>query len=63
MTPPDESDNAEIYVEGKRKSVESFIRWCTRGNKNVGLNQITRVKEVIDEVPEGLFEDFYVKTH
>jgi acylphosphatase len=61
MSPPDDTDSAEIYVEGKRKLVDGFVRWCRRGNKNVGLNQITQVKEVIDENPVGLYDDFYVK--
>lgn len=91
MSPPDDSDTAEIYVEvrivgyssvlncvfgchllkhastklllikGKRKMVDGFIRWCKRGN--VGLNQMTTVKEVLDESPTGLYDGFYVKTH
>mmetsp|Transcript_11277 Transcript_11277/g.15800 ORF Transcript_11277/g.15800 Transcript_11277/m.15800 type:complete len:144 (+) Transcript_11277:116-547(+) len=60
MTPPDDTNEAEIYVEGKRKMVDGFVRWCQKGN--VGLSQITVVKEVIDEVPTGLYDGFYVKT-
>lgn len=63
MSPPDDSDVAEIYVEGKRNLVDGFVRWCRRGNKNVGLNQVTTVKEVIDETPVGMYDEFYVKTH
>ena len=63
MSPPDDSsDSAEIYVEGKRKLVDGFVRWCQRGNKNVGLNQITVVQDIIDEIPVGIYDDFYVKT-
>merc|ERR1712232_1435821 len=58
MTPPDDSDSAEIYVEGKRKMVEGFIRWCERGN--VGLSQVVGVEEVVDEEPTGLYDGFYV---
>ena len=46
--------------KGKRKSVESFIRWCKRGD--VGLSQSVKVQEVIDEFPTGLYDDFYVDT-
>eukprot|EP00550_Attheya_septentrionalis_P009954 CAMPEP_0198296808 /NCGR_PEP_ID=MMETSP1449-20131203/34101_1 /TAXON_ID=420275 /ORGANISM="Attheya septentrionalis, Strain CCMP2084" /LENGTH=143 /DNA_ID=CAMNT_0043997531 /DNA_START=144 /DNA_END=575 /DNA_ORIENTATION=+ len=60
MSPPDDTDQAEIYVEGKRKMVDGFIRWCKRGN--VGLSQVTTVTEVIDEIPTGLYDDFYVRT-
>lgn len=86
MSPPDDTDTAEIYVEvslvivyemcsllflvlqqhsqcqqGKRKMVDGFIRWCERAN--VGLNQVTTVKEVTEESPTGLYDGFYVKTH
>jgi len=60
MSPPDDSEEAEIYVEGKKKMVEGFIRWCKRGN--VGLSQVTKVKEVFEEEPTGLLDEFYVKT-
>ncbi|KAL7571188.1 hypothetical protein ACA910_008850 [Epithemia clementina (nom. ined.)] len=61
MSPPDYSSRqAEIYVEGKRKLVEGFIRWCRRGK--VGLSQVTTVAEVIEEEPTGLYDDFYVET-
>mmetsp|Transcript_312 Transcript_312/g.755 ORF Transcript_312/g.755 Transcript_312/m.755 type:complete len:181 (+) Transcript_312:243-785(+) len=60
MTPPDDSEKAEILVEGNRKQVEGFIRWCKKGN--VGLNQVTTVAEILDEEPTGLYEGFYVKT-
>lgn len=61
MTPPDESiEGAEIYVEGSRKMVDGFIRWCQRAD--IGLSQKLIVEEVIEEEPTGLYEDFYVKT-
>lgn len=63
MSPPsdDPKAEAEIYVEGKRKMVEGFVRWCKKGD--VGLNQISKVLQVsYDEVPTGLYEDFYVET-
>eukprot|EP00977_Amphora_coffeiformis_P008056 scaffold1803_cov92-Amphora_coffeaeformis.AAC.79 len=61
MTDPDtSSDTAEIYVEGKRKLVDGFVRWCKRGN--IGLSQAMKVLEVIDEEPTGLYESFYCKT-
>jgi acylphosphatase len=62
MTPPDDTDQAEIYVEGKKKMVDGFIRWCEKKD-NVGLNQITKVKEIIEEEPTGLYEEFYIATH
>jgi len=49
------------FIQGKRKMVDGFIRWCKRGK--VGLNQITTVKEVAEESPTGLYDGFYVKTH
>lgn len=61
MTDPDStSDKAEIYVEGKRKMVDGFVRWCQRGK--VGLSQTIRVVEIIEEEPTGLYEGFYCKT-
>jgi hypothetical protein len=42
--------------------VDGFIRWCKRGKVNVGMSQMTEVMEVIDEVPTGLYDDFYVRT-
>lgn len=61
MTDPDTtSDEAEIYVEGKRKLVNGFVRWCERGN--VGLSQSLHVVDIIDEEPTGLYESFYCKT-
>ncbi|CAJ1958832.1 unnamed protein product [Cylindrotheca closterium] len=60
MSPPDESDEAEIYVEGKRKLMAGFIRWCKKGD--VGLNQQAKVIDVKEEDPTGLYESFYVKT-
>ncbi|KAL7545102.1 hypothetical protein ACHAWF_008457 [Thalassiosira exigua] len=60
MSTPDGSKRAEIYVEGKRKFIDGFIRWCQRGD--VGLSQSIKVEEVIDESPTGLFDDFYAQT-
>jgi len=60
MSPPDDTDEAEIYVEGKKKMVDGFVRWCQKSN--VGLNQVIRVKEILEEDPTGLYEGFYVKT-
>ena len=61
MTPPDDSKEAEIYVEGKRKMVNGFVRWCKKSD--VGLSQVISVKEVLEEEPTGLYDDFYIKTH
>lgn len=61
MSPPDsESQRAEIYVEGKRKMIGGFVRWCERGN--VGLSQKIAVESVSEEDAEGLLDDFYVQT-
>lgn len=61
MTPPDaNSKEAEIYVEGKRRMVDGFVRWCQKSN--VGLSQVVKVKEVREEEPTGLYEDFYVQS-
>jgi len=60
MSPPDDSAEAEIYVEGKKKMVDGFVRWCQRGN--VGLSQVTTVKEIFEEDPTGLYDGFYAKT-
>ncbi|KAI2499738.1 Acylphosphatase [Fragilaria crotonensis] len=59
MTPPDDSKEAEIYVEGKAHMVDGFVRWCKRGN--VGLSQVISVRDVIEEEPTGLYDAFYVK--
>jgi len=59
MTPPDDSGKAEIYVEGKRKMVDGFLRWCKRAD--VGLSQKITVADVLEEEPTGLYDDFYVK--
>jgi acylphosphatase len=61
MTPPDDTDEAEIYVEGKRKMVDGFVRWVKKGD--VGLSQVIRVDKVDDETPTGLYDDFYVRIH
>lgn len=60
MTPPEEGDSAEIYVEGKRKVVDGFIRWCKKAD--IGLSQTMNVIEVLEEEPTGLYDAFYVKT-
>ena len=62
MSPPDNDNSrrAEIYVEGKRKMVDGFVRWCKRGD--VGLSQSVVVESVVDEYPTGLYDDFYVHT-
>ena len=60
MSPPDETDEAEIYVEGKRNLVDGFVRWCKRSK--VGMNQLVTVKDVHEEEPTGLYEGFYAKT-
>mmetsp|Transcript_19630 Transcript_19630/g.27955 ORF Transcript_19630/g.27955 Transcript_19630/m.27955 type:complete len:168 (-) Transcript_19630:227-730(-) len=60
MTPPDDSKKAEILVEGRRKMVDGFVRWCQRGN--VGLSQAITVESVVEEEPTGLYDDFYVPT-
>lgn len=62
MSDPDDSKTAEIYVEGKRKMIEGFVRWVKRGN--VGLNQFTEVADVeYSNEPSGMYENFYCKTH
>mmetsp|Transcript_27209 Transcript_27209/g.42733 ORF Transcript_27209/g.42733 Transcript_27209/m.42733 type:complete len:159 (-) Transcript_27209:264-740(-) len=60
MTPPDDSKKAEILVEGRRKMVDGFVRWCQRGN--VGLSQAITVESIVEEEPTGLYDDFYVPT-
>mmetsp|Transcript_30601 Transcript_30601/g.52377 ORF Transcript_30601/g.52377 Transcript_30601/m.52377 type:complete len:158 (-) Transcript_30601:312-785(-) len=60
MSPPDDSKKAEILVEGRRKMVDGFVRWCERGN--VGLSQRITVESVKEEDPTGLYDDFYVPT-
>lgn len=62
MTPPDDTRRAEIVVEGKRRLVDGFVRWCEQGSKKIGLSQVITVAEVIDEEPTGLYDGFYVKT-
>jgi len=59
MTPPDDSGKAEIYVEGKRKMLEGFVRWVQKSD--VGLSQTITVTDVQEEDPTGLYDDFYVK--
>ena len=41
--------------------VEGFVRWCKKGD--VGLSQVTTVKEVLEEEPTGLYDEFYITTH
>mmetsp|Transcript_776 Transcript_776/g.833 ORF Transcript_776/g.833 Transcript_776/m.833 type:complete len:154 (+) Transcript_776:150-611(+) len=63
MTPPDD-DTAEIYVEGKRKTVEGFVRWCERADKKVGMSQIIKVESVsYEDEPTGLYDGFYIGTN
>ena len=62
MSPPGDSDTAEIYVEGTAKNVHGFLRWCKRGRKSIGLNQNLDVIDVIEEEPTGLYDGFYIKT-
>lgn len=59
MSPPDDFKKAEIYVEGKQKMVEGFVRWCERSK--VGLGQSVLVESIVDEEPTGLYEMFYAK--
>lgn len=59
MSPPEDDSRAEIYVEGKKKMVEGFVRWCERSK--VGLGQSVRVEGVIVEEPTGLYDEFYAK--
>lgn len=42
--------------------IEGFLRWCSKGSAKVGLSQKLEVLSVSDEVPTGLYDDFYVKT-
>jgi acylphosphatase len=60
MSPPDDTDEAEIYVEGKRHLVDGFVRWCRRSK--VGMNQLVAVKDVLEEEPTGMYEGFYAQT-
>jgi len=61
MSPPDDRREAEIYVEGKRKKVDGFVRWCKRSK--VGLSQLSQVDEVVlGDEPLGLYDDFYCRT-
>ncbi|KAG7353709.1 acylphosphatase [Nitzschia inconspicua] len=60
MSPPDDSKTAEIYVEGKRKMVDGFVRWCKRSN--IGLSQVVKVTEITEADPTGLYDSFYCKT-
>lgn len=61
MSPPSDDDTATIYVEGKRKMVDGFVRWCQKGSAKVGLSQKLELVETTDEVPTGLYDGFYVK--
>mmetsp|Transcript_26082 Transcript_26082/g.38596 ORF Transcript_26082/g.38596 Transcript_26082/m.38596 type:complete len:150 (+) Transcript_26082:95-544(+) len=61
MSPPGDDNTATIYVEGKRKMVDGFVRWCKKGTEKVGLSQILEVEKVVEEVPTGLYDGFYVK--
>mmetsp|Transcript_12650 Transcript_12650/g.18452 ORF Transcript_12650/g.18452 Transcript_12650/m.18452 type:complete len:164 (+) Transcript_12650:126-617(+) len=61
MSPPSDDDTATIYVEGKRKMVDGFVRWCQKGTAKVGLSQTLEVVSATEEVPTGLYDGFYVK--
>jgi len=62
MSDPDDTDTAEIYVEGKRKMVEGFVRWCHLSGKKVALNQKITVTSVLyDDEPTGLYDAFYCR--
>lgn len=54
--------NINLYLQGKRRNVDGFIRWCSKGSKKIGLSQALEVVEVFEENPTGLYDDFYVKT-
>jgi len=41
--------------------VDGFVRWCKKGTEKVGLSQILEVEKVVEEVPTGLYDGFYVK--
>ena len=41
--------------------VDGFVRWCAKGTEKIGLSQELEVVEVVDEVPTGLYDGFYVK--
>jgi hypothetical protein len=63
MSPIDETSNvAEIYVEGSRKMVDGFVRWCEKSSKKVGMSQVISVIDVMEEDVTGLYEDFYAQT-
>ena len=61
MSNPDDSDEAEIYVEGKRHHVEGFLRWCKKADKKIGLSQVVSVVKVVEEEPTGFYDSFYCK--
>ncbi|GKY91278.1 hypothetical protein MPSEU_000100300 [Mayamaea pseudoterrestris] len=61
MTNPDETDKAEIYVEGKRQFVDGFLRWCKKADKKIGMSQVVSVVKVVEEEPTGLYDSFYCK--
>ena len=50
-----------LSVQGKRKMVDGFVRWCAKGTQKIGLSQTLELVEAIDEVPTGLYDGFYVK--
>ncbi|CAM9537077.1 unnamed protein product [Phaeothamnion confervicola] len=47
----------EIIVEGRRKAIESFVRWCRKGP---GLSQKIEDVGVTWQEPTGLFDQFEV---
>lgn len=61
MSNPDDTDEAEIYVEGKRKLVDGFLRWCKKADKKIGMSQVVEMISVDEEEPTGLYDGFYCK--
>ena len=39
--------------------VDGFVRWCKKSD--VGLSQVIQVKDVVEESPTGLYDEFYIK--
>jgi acylphosphatase len=61
MTNADDTNKAEIYVEGKRHHVDGFLRWCQHADKKIGMSQVVSVVKVVEEEPTGLYDSFYCK--
>ena len=51
----------QLLIQGKRKMVDGFVRWCVKGTAKVGLSQTLEVVEAVEEVATGLYDGFYVK--